>query len=80
MDQTKWETGFQTALKNGFIKEDIALQSVRSNNLQFSISEVLAEGQGLHTSKKGQRNWWDPEEKEEADQISRKLLRKDGKL
>lgn len=74
MDQTKWETGFQVALKNGCIKKD------QNNNLQFSISEVLAEGQGFHTSKKGQSNWWDLEEKEEADQISRKLLRKDGKL
>lgn len=50
MDQTKWETGFQAALKNGCIKEDIALQSVQNNNLQFSISKVLAEVQGPHTS------------------------------
>lgn len=51
MDQTKWETGFQAALKNECIKKD------QNNNLQFSISEVLAEGQGFHTSKKGQSNW-----------------------
>lgn len=57
MDQTKWETGLQVALKNGCIKEDIALQSGQNNNLQFSINEVGAEVQGPQTSKKEQSNW-----------------------
>lgn len=57
MDQAKWETRFQVALKNGGVKEDIALQSVQNSKLQFSINEARAEVQGPHTSKKEQSNW-----------------------
>lgn len=49
----KRKTEFQAVLKNGCIREDIALQSVQNYDLKFSISEVLAEVQGPHTSKKG---------------------------
>lgn len=46
----------------------------------MQLSEVLAEVQGPHSSKKGQSNWWDPDEKEEADGVPRTLWRKDWKL
>lgn len=43
--QIKWERGFQSAMKNGYIKGNIALQGVQSNNLQLSINKILAEVQ-----------------------------------